>query len=137
MSVGCQKISAKTWLNIWPPNSPDCNPLDYCVGCGWPRDQQNSVLHQRWTEDKDNGSILQFKEGDRRKSLQKTPKSSGGCGWSWQRFLWINFICSIPRYFHAIFVNISDKLSYQCYFHFCVIQTTIYPSHWESMIKLK
>ena len=25
------------------------------------RDQQNSLQHQRWTEDKDNGSIYHFK----------------------------------------------------------------------------
>ena len=32
-----------------------------CVECGWARDQQNSVKHQKWTENKYDGSISQFK----------------------------------------------------------------------------
>ena len=39
-------------------------PLIIMRGCSWARVQQNSVLHQKWTEEKDNGSIYQFKQGD-------------------------------------------------------------------------
>ena len=53
-----------------------------------------------------------------KKSLQEIPKSSGDHGRTRWRFLWINLIYSISRYFHMILVYISDKLRRQCYFHF-------------------
>ena len=43
-------------------------------GHSWVRDQRNSVQHQRWTQDKDNGSIYQEYH---QKGLQEIPKSSG------------------------------------------------------------
>ena len=64
-SVGCEKISVTKSLQ-----ASGCliheiaNPMDYCAGHCWVRDQQNSVQHQRWSEDSHNGSIYQFKPGD-------------------------------------------------------------------------
>ena len=88
--------------NIWLPHSQDCSPLDYYV-CG-------AVQNQRWTKDKNNGSIHQFKQGAHQKGLQEILKLSGGSGWSQWRFLWINWIyvvfeCSIFRYFLVILVK--------------------------------
>ena len=54
------------------------------ASCNWARNQRNSVQHRRWTEDRDNGSIHHFKQGNRRKVLQEIPKSFGGHSWSLQ-----------------------------------------------------
>ena len=67
------------WLSLfkmsrewWKPNTQF---ISWCLG--W---SLAMVQHQRWTENKDNSSIYQFKQGDSRKDLQEIPKSSGGCG---------------------------------------------------------
>ena len=41
----------------------------------------------------------------------------------------MNSIYCIWRYFLGILVNISDKVSCQCYFHFSIIYLIIYPPH--------
>ena len=40
------------------------------------RDQQNPVPYQRWTEGKNNGSIYQFKQGERQKGSREILKMS-------------------------------------------------------------
>ena len=97
----CENFCNHITPNIWLPNSPDCNLFDYCVRCCWVRDQQNSVQHHRWTENKDNGTVEQFKQGDYQKALQEIPVI---CGY----LFWINLIYSISRDFH---VNASGELS--------------------------
>ena len=121
-SLSCLKISSITPPNIWPSNSSDLLSHQWlCVGSIWVRYWQNSLLDQKGSEGKNNSSIYQFKQGDGWKSLQEIPKLSGGCGWSYWLFLWINFIWSIWRYFHVILVNLSDPVKCQCYFHYCII----------------
>ena len=51
-----------------------------CVGWNWVRGKQNFLQHQRWTGGKDDGSIYQFKQGERRKSWRGISKLSVGHG---------------------------------------------------------
>ena len=78
--------------NIWLPFSSDYDPLDYCVKCGWARDQQNSLQHQRWTKDKDNGRIYLFKWREHQKDLREILKLSVGHSWSQYLFRWKKLI---------------------------------------------
>ena len=115
-SLGCVKISVITSLQ----SSGHHSPWLLYVGRGLVRNHEKPIQHQRWTEGKDNGSIYQFKQGNRRKVLQKIWKSSDGCGWIQWHFLGINLINRISRYFQVILVNISYKIWCQCYFPFYV-----------------
>ena len=71
-----------------------------------------------------------LQQGDPQKGLKEIPKTTEGRGWSSWRFLWINSIDSILRYFHLILVNKFDKMRCHCNFHFWVILTIIYLSHY-------
>ena len=64
MSV--KKFLQSHHLKYLARDSPDFNPLDYYGGGGSRVEQETNktVLHQRWTEGKDNGKICQFKLGD-------------------------------------------------------------------------
>ena len=104
-------------LNIWLPYSLNCNHLDYHV---WSVVEQETNKIPCNTKGKNNSSINQFKQGDHQKGFQEISKSSWDYGWSLWWFLYINFINSISSYVHVILVNISDKMSCQCYFHFCI-----------------
>ena len=46
----------KTAENIWPPQSPDCNPIYICFGMNWIKKQENctakqlgEILQNKWT----------------------------------------------------------------------------------------
>ena len=121
-SLGSQKISATTLpLTSAFSTPPVSNTFDYYVVYSWARNLQNTEQHQRWTEGKDNDSIYLFKQGEHQKDFEEIPKLSGCYGWGQRRFLWINSVYSISRYFNVIFGKYIWFSGCQCYFHFCVI----------------
>ena len=107
--------------NIWPPNSSllQSSWLLF-VGCNWAKNQQTPFITKDELKAKINGSIYQFKQGDPRKDLQEIPKSCWCRSWSQWRFLWINLIYIISRYFRVILANIPDKVRCHGHFNFCI-----------------
>ena len=108
--------------NIWPLNFPDCNPLDYYV-CGMVKQETNKTLCN--TKDELKARLIAESTIWNKKAVGKASKRFWSClEATWlkpKRFLWINLIYSISRYFHVILVNIYDKMGCQSYFHFCII----------------
>ena len=91
-------FSSHISLDTWPQNSSNCSPIVYYICYEVER--------------------YQFKQRDRPKELQDTPKSSGGRGWCQLWFYWITVLFSISRYFYVILKNISVKMKCRSYFNF-------------------
>ena len=121
-SVGHEKISATTSSGR---QSPQIAVTLIILSCA--AERETTMQHQRWTEGKDNNSILQFKQGVRWRAPppQEIPKSPRVRDWIQWRYLWINLVYSISRGFLAIFVNIYEKVRF---WFLCNLAITTYIS---------
>ena len=109
--------------NIWPPLSLVSNPFDSYV---WGTVKQETNKATCNTKDKQKARLTAVFTNlnkilwKRFRRLPKIRKSSGGRDWSHWRFLRINWIYNISRYFYLILVNTLDKVTWcQCYFQYC------------------